>query len=613
MRRIYLLYVLILLSWKAVGQQDSTIVELGEVMIHENRMEIPFSKTSRNISVILRKEIETNPGRSLQELLAFVPGVDVRQRGVSGVQADIGIRGGGFEQTLMLINGIKLTDPQTGHHMMNIPLPLTAIQRVEVLKGPGARIFGQNAYTGAVNIITQIPDSKSLQIQGFGGDFGMRGGNLVAALPIGKYRQTLAISHDAADGHWANSDFKVSNVFYEAGYQVNAHHELRAMGGYTDRTFGANGFYTDAFPEQWESIQTALAALSHKYQIENLNVQTRAYWRSNWDEFRLKRFEPAFFTNNHQSQVHALEVNAAYDSKWGTTGLGIEGRQEGIVSNNLGVRNRKFLGVFAEHRIVIKENFDLRAGLYSNYYNEYKWKHFPGAELGYQLNRHNRIYTNYGASFRIPSFTDLYYEDRSNVSNPNLLPEEAQNVEIGWKYQESRFSGELVVFNRTSKNLIDWNREPSTQQPNPNRWTPRNVSSVAFLGTELAIAYKPDIGSKAASLKELSISYNYIRADLDQAEGVESRYSLNSLRQQLIFGTQAEFFQKAELTIKGRYLERMAMDPFFVLDSRLDFNRLKTYGLFVEVSNITNTDYVEAGFVQMPGRWVKAGFLIRID
>lgn len=597
----------------AKASQDTTTVDLGEVTIMENRMEIPFNKVSRNITVINRKAIETTPARSLQEVLSFTPGVDVRQRGVSGVQADIGIRGGNFEQTLMLINGIKLTDPQTGHHMVNIPVPLQAIQRVEVLKGPGSRIFGQNAFAGAVNVITTLSDKKSLNIQGFGGDFGMRGGSIVSSLPVGKYKQTISASHDASDGHWYNSDFKVTNLFYESGFDINDRNEIRAMAGYSDRDFGANGFYTNSFPDQWESVQTFLAALSHTYRFDKLYFQTRGYWRRNDDEFRLKRNEPAFYTNLHTSDVFALELNGTYTSKIGTTGFGIEGREEKIESTNLGNRSRTFAGIFAEHRIEFAEKFDFRAGLYSNYYNEYKWKHFPGAEIGYQVNAYSRLYSNYGISFRIPSFTELYYEDPSNQSNPDLLPEEAENFEIGWKFSKSRLRTELVYFHRFTENLIDWNREPSETQPNRNKWTPQNISEVRFNGVETSIQYLADLGGENAKIKELILSYNYINADLNQASGVESRYALNSLRHQVIGGIQAEFVKRAELTIKGRYIERMALEPYFLLDARLDYNRLKKFGLFLEASNITDADYVEAGFVQMPGRWFKAGFMINLD
>src|SRR5690554_5263010 len=399
----------LLLTTQAVfAQEDTTVVNLEEITIKENRMESPFNKVSRNIQVIQLARIETTPARSLQEVLSFVPGVDVRQRGVSGTQANIGIRGGSFDQTLMLINGIKLTDPQTGHHMMNIPVPLQGIQGIEVMKGPASRIYGQNAYAGAINITTALPYSKGLGIQLYGGDFGMRGGSFTSSLPIGKYRQTLSASHDASDGHWYNSDFKVSNIFYEGEMDLSERNKLNLMAAYADRRFGANGFYTNSFPDQWESVQTSLIALSHTYSYEQWYLQSRAYWRRNDDEFRLRRNEPAFSTNNHQSDVLALEFNARYDSRLGSSGLGVEGRQEQIKSNNLGNRDRGFLGIFAEHRIELADKWDFSAGIYSNYYNEYGWKHFPGAELGFQLSPSSRLYTNYGKSYRIPSFTDLY-------------------------------------------------------------------------------------------------------------------------------------------------------------------------------------------------------------
>jgi vitamin B12 transporter len=593
--------------------QDSATVDLGQIIIMENRLEVPFSKISRNISVIHKKAIETTPARSIQELLAFTPGVDVRQRGVSGVQANIGIRGGSFEQTLMLLNGIRLTDPQTGHHMMNIPVPLQSIQRIEVLKGPGSRIFGQNAFAGAINIVTELPETPSLNIQGFGGDFGMRGGHLITALPIGKYRQTLSISHDASDGHWYNSDFKVSNIFYESGFDLNENNELNTMIGFSDRTFGANGFYTNAFPDQWESIQTYLSSLSHTYRNNNTYIQTRGYWRRNVDEFRLRRNEPEFFTNNHISDVLALEVNGSYTSSIGTTGIGLETREENISSSNLGDRSRNFFGLFAEHRIEFWDKFDARAGVYSNYYNEYGWKHFPGGEVGFQLNNANRLYSNFGASFRIPSFTELYYQDPSNTSNPNLLPEEAWNYELGWKLSQNKFRAELVYFYRYTENLIDYTRAPSNLEINPNPWTPGNVSQVTFRGVESSMFYSLNWGSKNAQVKDFSLSYNYIDADLVQIEGIESRNVLNSLRHQVIGGINAEFFEKLELNVKARYIERLTLDPYFLLDSRIDYNRLKKVGFFVEVSNLTNAEYVEAGFVQMPGRWAKAGFMVRLE
>jgi iron complex outermembrane receptor protein len=608
MKKILLTGGLALMWMTTNAQTDTTSQKLDEVVIQENRIQLPFSKQSRNISLVDRQQIETTPARSLPEVLSFVPGVDVRQRGVTGVQADIGIRGGSFEQTLMLVNGIKLSDPQTGHHMMNIPVPMVNIDRVEVLKGPASRIFGQNAYTGAVNVITSLSETKSLRLQGYAGDFGMKGISFAGALPAGKYRQNLAVSYDDSNGYQYNSDYQVSNIFYEGGVDLNAKNAIRGMVAYADRTFGANGFYASTFPDQWESIQTTLGSLSHTYLSGDFSLNTRGYWRRNEDEYRLRRNEPAFYQNFHTSDVFALETNGSYKSKLGVTGFGVEVRKEQIESTNLGDHDRVLTGIFLEQLVTLAEKVDIRGGLYSNYYSEYGWKHFPGMEVGFQATKAIRLYSGIGSSFRIPTYTDLYYVGPTNIGNPDLQPEQARSFEFGGKWTHANWRGELVYFNRFSENLIDWVRA-SEEEP----WQPQNFNEVTFNGIEASAYYRVNPSTAVVQLKELMLSYNYIDAAFTGLPGIESRYSLTALRNQLIGGVLVGFGKKTEWNTKMRYVERISLDPYFVLDMRVDYNRMGKLGFFAEASNITNTDYVEAGTVQMPGRWFRAGFMVNLE
>lgn len=608
MKKILLTGGLALLWFTAKAQTDTTTQKLDEVLIQENRIQLPFSKQSRNISLVDRQQIETTPARSLPEVLAFVPGVDIRQRGVTGVQADVGIRGGSFEQTLMLVNGIKLSDPQTGHHMMNIPVPMVNIDRVEVLKGPASRIFGQNAYTGAVNVITSLSDTRSLRLQGYAGDFGMKGISLAGALPAGKYKQNLAVSYDDSNGYQYNSDYQVSNIFYEGGIDLNAKNAIRGMVAYADRTFGANGFYASTFPDQWESVQTTLTSLSHTYASGDFSLQTRGYWRRNEDKYRLKRNEPAFYQNFHTSDVFALETNGSFKSKLGTTGFGVEVRKEQIESTNLGNHDRVLSGIFLEQMVTLAEKVDIRGGLYSNYYSEYGWKHFPGAEVGFQSTRSIRLYSGIGSSFRIPTYNDLYYVGPTNIGNPDLQPEQALSFEFGGKWNRDNWRGELVYFNRHSENLIEWTRT-SSEEP----WQPQNFNEVTFNGVEASAYYRVNPSNSVVQLKELMLSYNYIDANFIAQPGVESRYALTALKNQLIGGVLVGIGKKTEWNTKMRYVERVSQNPYFVLDMRVDYNRVGKLGFFAEASNITNTDYVEAGTVQMPGRWFRVGFMVNVD
>lgn len=608
MKKSILLAFLYSFSQGIFAQNDTTAQNLQEVMVHENRIQIPFSKQSRNLTIVSKMQMETTPARSLQEVLSFVPGVDVRQRGVTGVQADVGIRGGSFDQTLMLLNGIKLTDPQSGHMMMNIPIPMVNIDRVEVLKGPASRIFGQNAYTGAINVITELSDSKYARIQGYAGDFGMKGINFAGSLPIGNYKQNLSFSHDDSNGHWYNSDYNVNNLFYEGGFDLGENQTLKGMIAYADRDFGANGFYSSTYPDQYESIQTTLASLSHTLDLEKFFLNTRTYWRKNADEYLLRRNEPEFYKNNHLSNVYALEANGNFETALGTTGFGVETRKEVLESTNLGDQERTLTGLFLEQFVNIGSKVDLRAGVYSNYYSQYGWKHFPGAELGLQASQNLRFYTGYGVSYRIPTYTDLYYVGPTNIGNDQLKPEQAQNFEVGAKWSKSGIHAELVYYNRHTDNLIDWVR-PNEETP----WQPQNFNEVTFNGIEASLNYRLSPSGQAIQVKEILFSYNYIDADQVQPSGAETRYALTALKNQLIGGMLIGIGKKTEWNTKARYVERMNQAHYFLLDMRADYNRTGKLGFFAEASNITNTEYVEAGTVQMPGRWFRAGFMLNFE
>jgi vitamin B12 transporter len=610
----YVLPTLLSLSAATLSNSQSLTdtVSLPELTISDNRLKTPVSRSSRNISIIVRKQIGEMPARSVQEVLAFTPGIDVRQRGVSGAQADISVRGSTFEQSLLLLNGIKMSDPQTGHHMMNVPLPMPAIDRIEIIKGPASSIFGQNAYAGAINIITNIPDTNKLKLEVFGGDFKMRGGNIYAALPIKNYRQAISLSHDASDGHWYNSDFKVSNIFYEGAYRSGSNNETRVMTGCSNREFGANGFYTNRFPDQWESVQTSFASLQHSYTGKKLFAQARTYYRRNNDEFRLFRSRSDAFRNLHRSDVTAFELNAAYSSALGKTGIGLESREEVIKSSNLGNHSRRLSGIFIEQQVRIRKKTDLRIGVYANYYNEYGWKYFPGAELGRQLGKKSRIYAGIGYSYRIPTYTELYYQDPSTTSNPDLKPEEALSYEAGYTYKSGQIEAELVAFRRETNNLIDYFRPISASTINVNKWTPRNIVAVNFNGIESSLQYTFKHTGSNLYFKYLNVSYNFIEADVLSDNSIETRYALTALRQQLIVRIQTEIFKKFALNVSWRYLERYNTISYQLLDAKLFIGLPRKVKAFIELNNILNTKYSEAGYVQMPGRWLKAGISITV-
>ena len=212
-----------------------------------------FYSRMQSIEKLNQAMLNNLPARSIADALSFSAGVDVRQRGLSGTQADIGIRGGNFEQCLILVNGFKMTDPQTGHHAANLPIPLIAVSEIQVFKSPTVLQFGQSALTGAVHVGAYEQDAFEVKTTAYGGSFNSFGAQAMVRMKIKKYQQLLAVARDQSAGHWYNSDFKNHQLFYTSSHSLGQKQRQRLTytGAYTDRDFGANGFYTNNFPDQW--------------------------------------------------------------------------------------------------------------------------------------------------------------------------------------------------------------------------------------------------------------------------------------------------------------------------------------------------------------------------
>src|SRR5699024_10290040 len=277
------------LAWAQEEKPSQLHHELDEVIIHGNRIEIPFVESARDIQIISQEQIAKMPVRSVNELLTYVGGLDVRQRGPFGGQADVSIDGGTFEQSLVLLNGIKLIDDQTAHIMMNIPVPIDAIERVEVLKGAAARIYGVNALTGAINIVTKKESTSFVSAHLYSGSSFKRkeeedgsgiygGGGLQLVGNYGDEQQNhlFALSQDSYNGQRYNTALNNSRFFYNGNYYLDNQHSVQALIGHIDNRFGANGFYAAPGDKDSEEIdKTTLFSLSSKHRWGDLTLMPR--------------------------------------------------------------------------------------------------------------------------------------------------------------------------------------------------------------------------------------------------------------------------------------------------------------------------------------------------
>jgi vitamin B12 transporter len=596
---------LLAIAMQVVAQQnDSLQYTFPELIIQENRLQLPFNQNSRSVSVLTREQLENLPSVSVAEVLRYVSGVDIRQRGVHGIQADVSIRGGTFDQVLVLINGVKMADPQTGHHSLNLPIDLENVERIEVLKGPGARIFGQNAFAGAINIITKNPTEQFVKIRLQGGDFGLYGARLSASLPTNNARHYVSLARDASSGYRYNTDYIIHNAFYQSEWELTEAQRLQVMAGFTERQFGANGFYASPdFKDQYEAVQTSLLSLGYKFQSERWTITPRAYWRRNQDLYIFVRNNPAIYRNMHIGDVAGAELNANYRSALGLTGIGIDANYVNLRSNNLGDRQRRVLSAFLEHRFLLWEDrLDITPGILFNYFSDFGSNLLPGLDLGYRFSETLKLFANAGYTYRVPTFTDLYYADRANIGNPDLQPEAALSYEAGFTYTRTGWRAQASYFRREGRDLIDWTKAQATDP-----WQPQNFGRVTMQGWDInADIVVPLWLGRATPVQCMNVGYTYIAAQTFNEDAAFSRYALDNLRHQIIVGLETKIVKKLSASAQYRYNDRVNLPDYNVLDARLLWNA-KRYRIFVEMTNVTNTMYTETNLVAMPGRWLRIG------
>lgn len=597
---------------------NDTTRKLNEVMVRENRLQLPFSQQNRNVSIIDQEKIKSLPVRSVTELLSYVSGVDVRQRGPGGAQADISMDGGTFDQTLVLINGIKVSDPQTGHNMMNLPISIDDIDHIEVLRGSASRIYGINALTGAINIVTRNVKNTGLSATVFSGssfrkqedngdtyaNYGLRTSGTLA---LSNSSHLFSIGQEAGNGYRYNTAFNNQKLYYQGKINLGKTDQLDVMGGYIRNKFGANGYYAaPGDKESEETVKTALAALSYTTKItENWTLMPRISFRNNVDDYLYIKQTPDKFHNHHVGNVFDAELNSTIQTSIGTFGLGLEARTEHIKSTNLGKRNRTNTGIFGEYKFEPVSRLLINLGMYTNYNSDYGWQAFPGLDAGYNFYGNWRIFANLGTGQRLPTYTDLYYKGPTNIGNDQLRPEKSKYAEGGIKFNNERFSMNASYFIRRIDHFIDWVK---TLQADP--WQPQNFSQVNTKGFTLSGDYKLPGLSENDVLNSLRIGASYTNLDpsfkTTLATANFSRYALESLRNQLSGTLNTRFYKVIDLTLTARYQERISYKNYTVMDARIAFKQ-KHYSIYADAANLFNVQYIEAAAVPMPGSWFSLG------
>ena len=368
---------------------------------------------------------------------------------------------------------------------------------------------------------------------------------------------------------------------------------IDAIAYFTERKFGANGFYASPSAiNQYEETQTSLVGVSTALTKGRFNIKPRIYWRRNQDMYVFVRENPAIYRNLHITNKVGAEINTSYESKLGITGFGIDVAKVYLRSNNLGNREREMVNIFLEHKFsFVNDKLDVIPGIAVNYFSDFKFHAFPGIDIGYEISDKIKVYGNLGYTYRIPTYTDLFYSDPTTLGNENLDPEEAIAQELGLKYFGSNLNASFALFNRDSSNLIDYVKENED-----DLWQATNIRDLNTIGLEVNASYNFSI---ADFDQKLNVGYTFIEDEVKELDVNFSRYSINSLRHHLTATLKSQFIKNLFQSITIKHAERTSGESYTVVDASAT---LQIDGLEISAmaNNIFNANYIETNLVPMP-------------
>ncbi len=628
---------------KADDSLQRNELKLDEVVVTGSRAPLTQSETAKIVSVITRDDIHRAAAETVNDVLKLVTGVDVRQRGGFGVQTDISIGGGTFDQIAILLNGVNISNPQTGHLSADFPVSLDDIVRIEVIQGAASRVYGASAFNGAINIVTTAAAQKSGgSVYAEGGSYGTFGAGGRGALITGKVANALSLGYKQSDGGTDNSYFRKSQGFFHGSYSPWQGEEMAGtlswQFGMNTMRYGANTFYSAAYPDQYESNARIFASVKGEMRVGVFNIQVTPYWNRNYDHFQLI-YGSSKGENFHRTDVLGASANISANWALGRSAIGAEIRKEKIVSTNLGVPldeadyvevprhdgiyynkrcERTDASFFLEHNILLRR-FTASLGVVANRNTGYNnsFRLYPGVDMSFRPADRWKVTASWNMAFRMPTFTDLFYKSPTQEGNVGLKPEKTHSLRIGAQYATKAVEASVSGFYDWGTDMIDWVMYSAEDKYHSANFSLENR------GYELNLRFMPREVWQNCVVERVTLGYAYIdQKRKDDIAIYKSNYAMEYLRHKFVAGIDHRIISRLTASWSFRWQQRMGSyilyenhkstgiahpyKPYGVLDMKLMWTD-KHYDLSLSLNNITSYHYYDLGNVEQPGFWLMAG------
>jgi iron complex outermembrane receptor protein len=559
---------------------------------------VPLEEVDRSVNAYSLRDSFLLFG-SLTDAFSLDSSVQVQGRAPNGVQGDLSIRGGNFQQTLFLLDGIRLSDAQSAHHDLDIPVPLDAVDRIEILRGAGSTLYGSEAVAGVVNVVTRPvtePQSLEMRLRAGYGSFGTNEQSGFLAFGQGWYSQRLSFERELSDGFRDDREYR--NLALAAEPWVRTKLGItRAFLSLMDRPFGADQFYGNF--NSWERTKTWLATFSQD--LGKRTIFTLGY-RRHTDLYELLRDDPTYYTNRHIDDTWDIALRR-HDPMGRKISIfyGAEALADHVNSNNLGIHSRKQGDLYGDLDIRSWHRLSLSAGLREEFYGHAQSIAVPALSAGYWLSFKFKLRASGSRAFRLPNYTDLYYHDPGTIGDPNLKPEKAMNYEGGFDwYATSHLRGSITVFTRRETNDIDYIRANSS-----DIWQATNFARLTMTGWEASLIWSLPKSQTA------ELEYTGLHGAQGALNGYQSEYVFNFPTQQAVIAWQrtsrAGWIARVRTGITNQYQR----NAYVLVDAYGAWTRSRLHP-YLRLTNLTNADYQPVYGVVMPGRAALVGLEWRV-
>lgn len=605
---------------------------LDEIIVTTSQAAVPINQSAKQIQIINQSDIQKSSVQSIQDILNYTTNIDIQQRGVHGVQADISMRGGTFDQTAILLNDINLSNPQTGHYSFDIPVNLSDIDHIEIISGPASLSYGVNAFSGGINIITKKKADEKLFIRGQYGSHNLVNIEASASKNTKNFTNRLSSSYSRSDGYIKNSDYNLFNLLWQGNISIEKS-SLEILLGFNDKQYGANTFYSPSYPAQYDKTQSYFTSIKGDFG-KNLKFIPALYWNRHHDQFQLFRNGtnniPNWYKghNYHRSDVYGFNLKIQYQSDFGISSFGSEIRNEGILSNVLGKPmdsakghytksdNRSNISYTLEHSLIL-QRFTFTAGILANYNTQTQnnFEFYPSLNASFWLTDDIKTYVSWNKATRIPTFTDLYYSSATHIGNKDLRPERSESIELGINYKIKMVSSFISSYWMKGSNFIDWIKNT----PQDSQWIAQNLNTIDKIGIDVGATLFFE--SMFPKLKETYLNFGYTRLHQSKKSDFISNEVLNYLRDKLTLKLNHTIYKNLSAQWNFRWQKRMGSylhyeaskptieQPFgsySTLDVRFNY-KLKLLNLTLDLNNIFDKKYQDLGNIPQPGFWLIGG------